>query len=239
MRQTHLKAFTLIELLIVVAIIAILAAIAVPNFLEAQVRSKVSRAKADLRTLSIALESYAVDNNGYPYISDDDAGEWVMPAGFPAQRTSPAGLTTPLSYLTSALYDPFVLDTRDGGTGRLPEGKQLLHYERLGFGFDGSGNPYNDAESGFRAIHVPPDANGTIWGTYASGGPDADETVDPGVVPTRYVLYSVGPDRTHRVYLEDGTILTKSRWSVLNYYDPSNGTKSIGNIVRFPDGLTP
>lgn len=58
--------FTLIELLIVVAIIAILAAIAVPNFLEAQVRSKISRVKSDMRSISVALESYAVDNNIYP-----------------------------------------------------------------------------------------------------------------------------------------------------------------------------
>ena len=50
-------AFTLIELLIVVAIIAILAAIAVPNFLEAQVRAKVSRARADMQTITTALET--------------------------------------------------------------------------------------------------------------------------------------------------------------------------------------
>src|SRR6188768_3789796 len=60
------KAFTLIELLIVVAIIAILAAIAVPNFLEAQVRAKVSRARTDMRSVATALEGYAVDNNKYP-----------------------------------------------------------------------------------------------------------------------------------------------------------------------------
>ena len=65
MRQEK-KAFTLIELLIVVAIIAILAAIAVPNFLEAQVRAKVSRVKADERSLTNAIEMYRVDWNIYP-----------------------------------------------------------------------------------------------------------------------------------------------------------------------------
>src|SRR6187401_145832 len=61
------NAFTLIELLIVVAIIAILAAIAVPNFIEAQTRSKVARVKSDMRTLGVAFEAYRVDNSeGYP-----------------------------------------------------------------------------------------------------------------------------------------------------------------------------
>src|SRR5437868_1543296 len=60
------RAFTLIELLIVVGIIAVLAAIAVPNFLEAQIRAKVSRAKNDFRTIATAMESFHVDNNHYP-----------------------------------------------------------------------------------------------------------------------------------------------------------------------------
>lgn len=59
------RAFTLIELLIVVAIISILATIGLMNFLEAQTRSKVSRAKTDMRTLASAVESYAVDHNSY------------------------------------------------------------------------------------------------------------------------------------------------------------------------------
>lgn len=239
MPRSSRRAFTLIELLIVVAIIGILAAIAVPNFLSAMTRAKVARAASDLRTLGMALEMYMVDHGNYPYISDDAAGEWIMPAGPPMNRTSPGGLTSPIEYLSNALYDPFVLHNREGGGGNLPDGPQLLHYERLGFGFDENGNPYNDNGSGFRAVHVPPDANGGLWGTWHPGGPDADETTDPGIVPSEYVLFSIGPDQTHRVYAPDGTtIITKSRWSCWNYYDPSNGTVSIGNIVRFPGGIS-
>ena len=63
--MTH-RAFTLVELLVVIAVIAILAAIAIPNFLEAQTRAKVTRAKADLRVIAEALESYHVDHGRYP-----------------------------------------------------------------------------------------------------------------------------------------------------------------------------
>ena len=98
------RAFTLIELLIVVAIIAILAAIAVPNFLEAQVRSKVSRAKADIRSIANALESYAVDNR--KYIPDGQVALNVYPF---ANGHINALLTTPIAYITSIdLFDPFV-----------------------------------------------------------------------------------------------------------------------------------
>jgi type II secretion system protein G len=101
------KGFTLIELLIVVAIIAILAAIAVPNFLEAQTRSKVSRAKADMRTVATAIESYQVDHNKYPWTGG-------------AQESRYAYLTTPVSYITSIPPDPF--GTGQPGTFTMPTG---------------------------------------------------------------------------------------------------------------------
>lgn len=63
------KGFTLLELLIVVAIIGIISAMAIPNLQEALHRAKISRAMADLKAISLALELYRVDYNFVPHIS--------------------------------------------------------------------------------------------------------------------------------------------------------------------------
>jgi type IV pilus assembly protein PilA len=59
------KGFTLIELMIVVAIIGILAAIAIPNFLKFQAKSKQSEAKTNLKGIYTAETGYFGENNAY------------------------------------------------------------------------------------------------------------------------------------------------------------------------------
>ncbi|CAN5238489.1 hypothetical protein BH09SUM1_BH09SUM1_25640 [soil metagenome] len=220
------RGFTLIELLIVVAIIAILAAIAVPNFLEAQTRAKVSRAKADLRSLALALESYAVDNNRYPYSQSINASIWLPPGGYP--RNFPdrcGGVTSPIAYITTIPVDIFshaVLDS-----GGLPTGEVApIYYEKAGFG-------YKDAVKGDMAVQVPQEAVGT--NSLTGSGPDTPVT-DQRLTPAAYALYSLGPDKNPHVVDGAGTVITRSRYSILNRYDPTNGTISTGNVVRFPSG---
>lgn len=56
--------FTLVEIMVVVAIIALLAAILVPNLLRAKLTANETTAQATLRTIATALETYAAANNG-------------------------------------------------------------------------------------------------------------------------------------------------------------------------------
>ena len=72
MKRTPLgkrNGFTLVEIMIVVAIIALLAAIAVPGFLRARKRSQASRIINDLRLIDSAVDQYAIENaksTGFP-----------------------------------------------------------------------------------------------------------------------------------------------------------------------------
>jgi len=114
-QEKSAAAFTLIELLIVVAIIAILAAIAVPNLLEAQVRAKVTRAKSDMRTVATALEAYVVDNNSYPpdFTQTQPPFNQAIYAKL-LPRLIP--LTTPISYVATLPTDGFAPQIANAGT---------------------------------------------------------------------------------------------------------------------------
>lgn len=81
MRKQAEQGFSLIELLIVVAIIGIIAAIGVPMLMDAIDRSKQRRTMGDMRTIVIANGTYHVDNQGFaPNLAALVGGEYLQVA---------------------------------------------------------------------------------------------------------------------------------------------------------------
>jgi prepilin-type N-terminal cleavage/methylation domain-containing protein len=217
-------AFTLIELLIVVAIIAILAAIAVPNFLEAQVRAKVSRLKADIRTAATAVESYVVDANIYPPPDAVPVGTDFVLAGqsfFPITEDPPENylshrLTTPIAYITSLPLDIFP-NAADGPKAGFPD-PHTPHYVNDQFNSKWTAAPWAGDRS-FEFFSARSYAALLLFR-------DVAETEYNYAV--QWHIHSHGPDLDHDDFLGDAGIPTE--------YDPTNGTVSDGDIFYFGPG---
>ncbi|MBX7246044.1 MAG: prepilin-type N-terminal cleavage/methylation domain-containing protein [Candidatus Sumerlaeaceae bacterium] len=206
-RQPARRGFTLIELLVVVGIIAILAAIAVPSLLTAQTRSKVSRVKADLRTLAAAIEMYSTDAGLPPLDYNVSRGDPQWPEMTPvtsgilhpgyADASAPngvkLGLTTPVAYTSNCwIDDPFV---KGANPTQVPFDEQKYTYNWF------APNPLRGVE--VREEYVFEEYE-KFYGNWRLG--------------------SVGPDRQ---FYNGGGLYTASK-----VYDPTNGTVSIGNIWR-------
>ena len=229
------RGFTLIELLIVVGIIAILSAIAVPNFLEAQTRAQVARVRNDLRAIATGAETYRVDNNGYPEGTDSPDGyEPAVRAvlepyglthkyyGFRLRKgdlhvgTDFFGLTTPIAYMNNLPNDPFVKGCENWAYCYRPAKNSRDGYVLTSIGPDGDYLGLN---------------NDGIGNTNMANPLSTTHDQRLGDISERAVIHCIegdgGPGMTYgrmRGYLEDLS------------YDPTNGTTSSGDVYRTGPG---
>ena len=93
---------TLVEMIVVLAIIALIAALIVPNIIGRPDQARVTVARTDLRSISAALKMYRLDNGDYPTTAQGLAALVTKPGGEPAPANwSPGG------YLAALPVDPW------------------------------------------------------------------------------------------------------------------------------------
>jgi prepilin-type N-terminal cleavage/methylation domain-containing protein len=205
--MTTRRGFTLIELLIVIAIILILIGIALPNFLNAQMKAKVARCKEEFHSVATAVSAYQVDYKKFP-----PSFPVGLALGSEQMNLSLSVLTTPSRYMSSVeqLIDPF----SGGGMSRTTrESRPIYMYFSYEPCFPSTGHP----------------TKGKEWITAAIERPDvADDIAHPA-----FMLFSAGPDivDSNVYWAEVAPPGTEQLYRNL-LYSPTNGLRSAGDIAR-------
>ena len=169
------KGFTLIELMIVVAIIGILAAIAIPNFLRFQLKSKSSEGKVNIAAIRTAEESYLAEFGNYVGVTT------ANPAAVPGTSKDP--------FVAGGAFDT------GGGFDTLgwsPEGNVFFQYAvnapsgENHYTISAAADIDADDTDQFWGYVKPDNADATVAGVHAS-------CVDSGVGAGQNQLSTVGP----------------------------------------------
>lgn len=131
--------FTLIELMIVIAIIAILAAILIPNFLHARSEAQTSACEGNEKQIATALEEYAVDHNG-SYGAGGTVTSTLLGTLYlgvtpkdPVDASNYSANTTAASYGSYQITDAGKHDTSTtGGLPGNPGGASIIYNQNSG-----------------------------------------------------------------------------------------------------------
>lgn len=210
------NAFTLVELLVVVAIIGILAAIAVTNVSQAMTRSKIAAAQAQINACAVALESYRLDRSGLP-----PTRYFCLALGAENAKKYfelPYELTSPVAYLTERPLDPF--NTFPGAAEDAPG--QTIKYRHPGFGYF---NEMPTEEGMWVPTAFPLDNGDYVFYNNASEKYPAKDC------PVLYGLWSAGPIPKTDIGFHVYEPVPSHTW-----YNPSNGTMSSGIVVHLSSG---
>lgn len=101
-RLTRQPGFTLIEVMVVVVILGILAAVAVPRIMDNPDKARAAKARQDVRAIEAALDMYRLDNYHYPSTQQGLEALVRQPSGEPPARNWKEG-----GYLRSVPKDPW------------------------------------------------------------------------------------------------------------------------------------
>ncbi|KAF0865951.1 type II secretion system major pseudopilin GspG [Pseudomonas sp. LD120] len=121
------RGFTLIEIMVVVVILGVLAALVVPQIMSRPDQAKAAAAQSDIKAIAMALDIYKLDNHQYPSSQQGLQALVSKPSGNPAARN-----WNPDGYLKRLPIDPW----GNGYQYRVP-GTQGGAYDLFSFGADG------------------------------------------------------------------------------------------------------